>query len=97
METKETLVNKTLESLEGMEKAKANPYLYDKVLHRMQTVAEHRFVKPAMVRLALAAIAVIICINVYSLLHYEKTGSSSASTGNAFGTEYFSYINGFNF
>lgn len=97
METKETLVNRTLESLEGMEKANANPFLYNKVMHRMQTVTESRFVRPAMIRLALAAIAVIICMNVYSLFHYEKAGNASASANNPVRAEYFSYISNLNF
>ena len=94
MEPKESLVKETLESIDGITSAKANPFLYDKILHRMQNPIQGRAFKPATVRLAITFVTVLIGLNVFSLLHYTKSTNEQV-TGNPVSTEYFSYLNNF--
>ncbi len=94
MEPKESLVKETLESIDGINSAKANPFLFDKVMHRMQGRTEGRVFKPATVRLAIAFVAVLVGLNVFSLLHYTRSTKEQVSS-NPVSTEYFSYLNNF--
>lgn len=91
MEPKETIVNETLDSLEGISSAKANPYLFQKVMNRMENMGK-QVVTPATIRWALGTLALLVGVNVFSILHSHKT-STSYNGNKAFQSEYFSYIN----
>lgn len=94
MEPKENNINETLESLEGISRAQANPYLFQKVMNRMENMGK-QVVTPVTIRWALATLALLVGINVFSILHNHKTSSSYKGT-KAFQSEYFSYINNSN-
>lgn len=93
MEPTKNHIQQTMESLDGMAQATANPFLFDKVMNRMRNVGQGQLVKPATLRVAFAIAVVVIGVNVFSLLHFSS--SSSASQSNAFQKEYFSYITNF--
>jgi len=93
MEPKKNHIQQTMESLDGMTQATANPFLYDKVMNRMRNAGQSQMVKPATLRVAFAIAVIVIGVNVFSLLHFN--GSSSAGQSNAFQKEYFSYITNF--
>jgi hypothetical protein len=93
MEPKKNQIQQTMESLDGMTQATANPFLFDKVMNRMRNAGQTQLVKPATLRMAFAVAVVIIGVNVFSLLHFNS--NSSARQSNAFQQEYFSYITNF--
>lgn len=94
MEPIEDKIKHTLESLNGISRAKANPFLYDKVMHRMQAGSEQGFtLKPATIKLAIAFTVILVGLNVFSLINYNK--STADSSAKAFGREYFTYMNNF--
>ena len=94
MDPKETEINKTLDSLERISRAQANPYLFQKVMNRMEDMGR-QVVTPVTIRWALATLALLIGINVLSILHSNKSANSYNGT-KAFQSEYFSYINNSN-
>jgi hypothetical protein len=71
--TYETLVENTLKSLDNIQRAEASPFLYGKVMHRLQQnikpkqVYSTRFV----VRFALAAV-VLFATNVFTVKQWEN-------------------------
>jgi hypothetical protein len=94
METKETCVKETMESIDNIGRAEANPFLYDKIMSRMQSAANRdKFLNPATIRWALICTALLIGLNVLSLLHSGKENNISKGAAGAFATEYFSYMN----
>lgn len=94
MEPIEDNIKHTLESINGISRARANPFLYDKVIHRMQTSSEQGFVlNPATIRLAIAFTVILVGLNVFSLINYNK--STADSPAKAFGREYFTYMNNY--
>jgi hypothetical protein len=96
METKEKWVKEIMESIDNVGRAEANPFLYDKVMYRMQSAANiDTFLKPTTVRWALLSTALLIGLNVLSLLHSGKENNPSKGAAGAFATEYFSYMNNF--
>ena len=93
MEPTKNQIQQTMESLDGMAQATANPFLYDKVMNRMRNAGQGQLVKPATLRMAFAIAVVVIGVNVFSLLHFNS--NSSALQSNEFQKEYFSYITNF--
>ncbi|HTA81986.1 MAG TPA: hypothetical protein VK783_03580 [Bacteroidia bacterium] len=93
MEPTKNHIQQTMESLDGMAQATANPFLFDKVMNRMRNVEQGQLVKPATLRVAFAIAVIVIGVNVFSLLHFNS--NSSARQSNAFQREYFSYITNF--
>jgi len=71
MEPKESFIEKTLESLDGITKAKANPFLATRIMSRMNNRNEARFVQPATLRISFLIGLLLIGINFFSLLHYS--------------------------
>ncbi len=93
MEPTKNHIQQTMESLDGMAQATANPFLFDKVMNRMRNAGQSQMVKPATLRMAFAIAVVVIGVNVFSLLHFNSNSSTGQS--NAFQKEYFSYITNF--
>src|SRR5258705_1957362 len=76
-------INKTLDSLTGVQRAVANPYLYTRIIARMQKqdksfweLATGFMARPA---IAIAAILLIIAINLTVL--FQSQGAQTSSTG----------------
>ncbi|HXB12527.1 MAG TPA: hypothetical protein VNZ45_11105 [Bacteroidia bacterium] len=95
MEPKESLIKETLESIDGIGRAAANPFLYDKIMDRMQRVGEGKTLQPAVMRWAMVLGIALICLNVLSVLQYHKSSQSPSKNESAFASEYFSYINNY--
>lgn len=94
METKEKWVKETMESIDSIGRAEANPFLYDKIMSRMQLVASRdTYLNPATIRWALICTALLIGLNVLSILHSGKENNISKRAVGAFANEYFSYMN----
>jgi hypothetical protein len=65
-------IDKTLKSLDGLKRAEAHTYLYQTIIHRMETRKSAEFaVRIPIVRLA-AVCLVLIALNLFSWVHmYE--------------------------
>ena len=74
---KEQWVNAVIGSTNGMKQAEANPYLYQKVLHKLKEQNQPVEVLPGFVvrRWAIAATVVMI-LNVLTVVHYTTTGAN---------------------
>jgi hypothetical protein len=94
MEHKEKWINETLESIDGIHQAEANPFLYDKVLNQLNKQKS----KPDLIQLRVlyrlaACIVVFIGLNIFTILHFNKSSVVSAQDNkSAFAKEYFSYL-----
>lgn len=96
MEPKENLIKQTIESIYGISQAKANPFLYDKIMHRMQSAGEQRItLRPSVIRLALAFAVILIGLNVFSLISYNRSESKQSVSVSSVNSEYFSYLNNY--
>jgi len=93
MDTKEKWINETLESIEGMNRAGANPFLFEKVMNRMNAVDSAPVLKPATLRWAISLTLLLVALNIAGLLHYNNSAQKTAGANeNGFAQEYFSYI-----
>jgi hypothetical protein len=96
METKENWINKTMESLDGVNRAESDPLLFDKALQRIQhgnpTVVS---IRSGLVWRIAALILILISFNVFTLV-YSKTSGNSHNTAKSVANEYFSYIDSIN-
>ncbi|HWY38844.1 MAG TPA: hypothetical protein VNY73_09815 [Bacteroidia bacterium] len=88
-------VEKTLNSLDGMKRAEAPAFLYDRVLaHLEKEEARVVSISPRMIWQAAACLAVLIALNVFvCLLSSGNAGNRQAERVNPVGQEYFSYLN----
>jgi len=65
-----------LQSLDGIKPAEANPFLYEKIMNRMNTRKRERFI----VRYKYAFVSLlIILINVLTLTYFSLTGSETTT------------------
>ncbi|MEI6507950.1 MAG: hypothetical protein WCO54_05655 [Bacteroidota bacterium] len=91
MATKNTKnkIEKAFQSLDGIERSPANPFLYGKVLNRIQTLkADTIYTGKAVFRFALAA-AVIVVLNVAGIYKRESERiPRHKATIEEFATEY---------
>lgn len=94
MEAKEKWINDTLESLQGVRRAEANPFLSEKVLQRLQNKQPVIIVYPLRIAWRIAASVVLLAgINFYTCLHYQRSTFNSKQVNvNSLGMEYFSYM-----
>jgi hypothetical protein len=97
METKENWINKTLESLDGVNRAEGDPILFDKAMQRIQhgnptTIS----IRSRMIWRVAALILVLISFNVFSLVYFSKTSGNSQINVKSVANEYFSYIDSIN-
>jgi len=93
MEAKEKWINDTIESIDNIQHIDANPFIYEKVLQRLNnrtSIAANRQPK-VLYRLA-ACIVIVIGLNVFTMIHFNKSAVSSQDNKSVFANEYFSYI-----
>ena len=94
MKTKEQWINETMESLEGISRAGSDPRLYDRVIQAIGNSRPGTIpFNPRVVWRIAAGLALLISINIFSIVHYNKTHEASETQINTLATEYFSYIN----
>lgn len=97
----EELTTQALTSLDNLQPVEANPFLYQKIKHRMvqsrQAAARHAGL---MVRLS-AALLLFLCINVASFYFFSKKQQpvkAKTTTGiNAVGDEFFPKTDTYNY
>ena len=90
MNAKEKWIEDRLSSLDGLKKAEANPYLYSKVMNRMEKKdAKELRLNPSIVWSMAACVLVVLSINVFTLLHFSK--ATTEMNSNVVAQEYFSY------
>ena len=74
MDSKDKWIQDVEKSIDGIQQASGNPYLYHKILNRLQGQAA-QYVKPRFVWLSLASFVLLIAINmlVFGLGHKAAT------------------------
>ena len=85
-------VNKTLSSLDGIDKAEANPYLYAKITERLQ--AGYEVIPPKIKWLSLGLVASLV-ITVMVILNTSTKQSQTAEE--AFAEQYSLSVNSYSF
>lgn len=94
MEAKEKWISETIESIDSIQKAEANHFLYDKVIHRLNSQSlETNFIKPKAIYRLAACIVLFIGFNVFTILHFNSSVVTSQNNSSVFANEYFSFIN----
>jgi hypothetical protein len=91
MKADHTEEEKTLSSLDGMQRAPMSSLLYERILKSIDT-AEARIISlTPLQRWSIAAgLALLVVLNIYSL--QKNTRSANRSSANPFAQEYFSYL-----
>jgi hypothetical protein len=93
METKEQWITTTMESLEGISPAEGDPLLHERVMPELRK--PHSRIIPYNPRIAwqiAAGLALLISINIFSIVTYNKSHKVSQTDTNPIASEYFSYI-----
>ena len=92
---KEQLINETLNSLKGIKKAQANPFLYEKVLNRMSAgnTTERRIFFS--LRWQVVTLTLLLALNAFTLISNKK--NEVKENASAFATEYFGKENSYNY
>jgi hypothetical protein len=97
METKENWINKTLESLNGVNRAESDPLLFEKALQRIQhgnpTIIS---IRSSMIWRVAALILVLISFNVFTMVYFTKASGISQNNVKSVAYEYFYYIDSIN-
>ena len=94
MKTKEQWINETMESLEGISRAECDPRLYDRVMQALGNSRPGTIpFNPRLVWKIAAGLALLISVNILSIVHYSRTHESGQTQINTLASEYFSYIN----
>jgi hypothetical protein len=71
-------IDEVLNSLDGMQRAEASPFLYSKIRNRME-MARQVVPQPMALRLAIA-LALVILLNLVTILQFNS-GSKKADAG----------------
>ena len=96
MNTQEDKIEETLNSLSGMKRAEANPFLYDKVMHRMAQAGTQPSRPFFSLQWQLAGLFLLLALNAYTFFSYRTSASSEAPI-QTFATEYFARNNNYNY
>jgi hypothetical protein len=69
-------IEKTMQSLDGMERAKANPFLYGKIMHRLRNGNfEPVYNQQVVLRYALVVL-LLTMVNVVSIYRWQRTSQN---------------------
>ncbi|MEI6454779.1 MAG: hypothetical protein WCO93_00695 [bacterium] len=93
MEAKEQWINETMESLNGLNRARADQSLLHDLLGRIDR-NERKTVTlrtGTLMRIA-AGIVILVALNIISILFYDHLNSSEQTNRKLVATEYFSYL-----
>jgi hypothetical protein len=95
MTTKDQLIEETLNSLKGISRADASPFLYENVMLAMQK--EHGRVNAVWTfRWQLAALSFLLILNTFLLLSTSRQDNKNVGS-RAFSSEYVSPDNRYNY
>jgi hypothetical protein len=70
-------IEETLNSLDGMQRAETNPFLYNKIRNKLDGGKE--FVPRKLAWKMVIALAIVTVINVFSFLHFNQKQKSSGA------------------
>ena len=94
MNTKEKWISETMESLNTIHGAKANPMLYANVMREIKKgSAKIIILTPTTLLKVAACVALLVGLNVFSILHYQTSHRTEKNTTNPIVSEYFNYSN----
>jgi len=99
MTTIKQKVEETIASIDGLQRAEANPYFYDKIMQRIKSApARVVTMKPSMIWTAAACLVLLFGINLFTWIDYSKTTNytnhtKTDATVNALVKDYFSTNN----
>ena len=81
MISKEENIRKTLDSINTIERAEADPLLLDKIIQRID-IAKNRTIsiQPRLLLQLAACIAVLIAFNIITWIHFSKNKKNSVQT-----------------
>lgn len=96
MRTQKDKMEETLNSLSGMTRAEANPFLYDNVMHRMREPGKQKSRPLFSLKWHLAGLFLLLALNTYTFFSY-KTSSGSEAPIQTFATEYFGKNDNYNY
>lgn len=78
-QNREKWVNETIESISGIKRAEASPFLYAKVLHRLKQGQSPAYISARKAFAGIAAIAAVVFLNIFILF---GTSGSTVETEN---------------
>jgi len=79
-------IEETLASLDGMQRAEANPFLYSKIRNRMQAPAA--FVPQNLAWRMVIALVVVALVNVFTIQHFSSAIPQTKNGAALVATEY---------
>ena len=93
MKTKEKWINETMESLDGIKSAMSDPFIHEKVMERLNQDNTSPIALPPRLFWQIAAgLALLISLNIFSLLSYTTSSTTDQTPVKTLATEYFSYM-----
>ena len=93
MNAKEQWIERTLESLEGISRGETDPFLYEKVMHRMKNLDEsYGELYPRMIWKVAAVILLLISFNIITLVYYNHSFNGIHNNIQSIVSDYFSYL-----
>lgn len=86
-------IEKTLNSLDGLQKAEMHPFLYEKIRHRMQNKGQSYYI-PSRYSWKLASVVIVVlAMNIITWTRSSSNEKSTEQKKNPIAQEYFSYLN----
>lgn len=92
MKTKEHWINETMMSLDGIKSAKSDPFIHEKVMERLNNDSQPIALPPRLFWQIAAGLALLISLNIFSLISYTRTSTTDQTPVKTLATEYFSYM-----
>jgi hypothetical protein len=93
MKTKEQWIDETIESFDGIQPAIGNQFTYEKVIQRISNPKRKYTLLQSRIFWQIAAsVALLIMLNVLSVIIYNQTSGEDQSQVKSLANEYFSYI-----
>ena len=72
-------IEETLNSLDDMQRAEANPYLYSKIRNQLQ--GQKEFIPKALAWRMIMALVIVALVNVFTIRHFSSQSTSSDKNG----------------
>ncbi len=93
MNAKEEWIAQTMESLDGLRRAESDPGTYEKVMSRIRPEGIRRMtLRPSVIWRVAAGLALLIGLNVFSMVWFNRPSGTSQSEAKTLANDYFSYI-----
>ena len=79
-------IEETLNSLDGLQRAEANPYLYSKIRNRLQS--ENELMPKALAWRMIVVLAIVALVNVITIRHFQLQPASNKNGTELVANEY---------